>query len=1234
MATNVSKDKEYARSMSDFRGIDATSEASTVSHRRFSFIQNMYKDYKSGQGVAIETFPGTRQTHSMSGMRIYGLHPYKTNNTTYIIVHNGVYLSYFDAKRRDKSNKFSFANITMKEAKSSSFVYNNRLYIIDGEHYIVVYGKEDESTKDFALTAELVDESNLYIPTTFSSGEQYEQRNMLTNKFKERSYVEKLYYNDKLAPSSSTDARFAYYADEVIDDKTTVSADMAVVCPSIWHVPQGGTCYCNSKNHDNLNTRNQFMETNVEISNAYKYVKIDFNKVLLEWSKCVNRSDYIITCYKKSYNNYYYESVTYSVTNPHDDGNKDALISIEELNARRENDDSVGVIGENVPIPKYNYEKVQESALDETSDLARRKFVTSVTMGNSVEYIFGNLSGCTKLSSIILSDNIKTLEDNFFSGTAITTAYLPARLTSLGQNAFKGCDSLKTIYASSKKIVEVKPESASVMLLDGDGSFDTGDYESGGSNDTATTMTSMYEMLTNNKDYYGINNDVTIKSYESEFMEGIPHDATTEEEEKNRVYIKTPCEKITYVKVKGAEVSELTSVGENEKVALYVPVYKYIEDKRHIIAVDFYNTLCDEFAKDTNGNNTKDPGYTEINDIVEIHGEAFPSVFTTSEEAAEESKDALSAHKDYEKSAIEAVKNCTVCCTFDDRIFFTGNPELPNTVFYTHRDLTGHINPTYVGVLNWFDDGMGNTPNVAMMSNASTLMVLKGNTMQDGSIYYHVGADGGNDITPRIYPSTEGLAGLGCVGLAVNFRDDCCFLSKQGLEAVSKQAVNLERTIAHRSTNIDGLLLRCDLANARAAEWEGYLCILIDGQMFLADSRQMFEGIGGAIEYEWYYVNPVGGYDGDNEKYILADWMPDGLRAMLDALKAKAEANNEDRSKYDFLLDLSGNRSLSDNDMVYNQPIYYGYTTSNSTYELYKVKGGTETKVSQNSISSDDADSVIVKLTNIAEGENLSDLHVYVTHYVSLSTTIAQRSDLIKFDEKGIAKIEFESSEDVTGDTITIEEIRIAPFGDTKYSVNYILRDGEKYLVESGDEKENGTLDKACEICAVEDLLLFGTENGKILCLNTDKRGSDENEPDKSRIPTKWYNNSKHAYDAVAVFAMENAGVPHFTKTTVKRGTVLRLKSFPASSFEVYATTDNKPTTLLAKMSNSITTFDEMDFANLGLLTNDSGILAIKEKTKKWVEKQYMIIGKEYNQPWGIYSLTYRYTIQGEVKNK
>lgn len=1010
--------KEYSRYMSNFRGIDTTSEASNVALNRFSFIQNMYKDYKSGQGVAIETFPGTRTLRKNLGGKIYGIHTYKvSSDKVYIIVHAGAKLYYFDKNKRDEliDNFVQFLGITMNEAKSSSFVYNNRLYIIDGEHYITVYEDEEKN-----LTAENVDEEKAYIPTTYADGVMYEQRNMLTDKFIEKTYFEKAVVNKSDSAFNETTAEWEY-------DGVTYGVICATVTHSFWIDWYFWEAEIDGWVESFSEPNGYYYKNSYFASTCYA----DFEKVKIDFSKVIEKKIYEgIHGYGEKYEGQEYCNVV------------------------------------NVEEEPYSWSSNVKRDLN-----GRKETLEKVVLTDAVKVLEGTFEDCINLKTITLSNSIKSLEEGFCKNTSnLETIYLPSLLETLGEGAFEG-SGVKKIYASD----------------------------------------SMYEILTaeDAQTKYSLPEGVSIKKYSTENMEGSP--TPNIYADKNLIYIYSPCTHIEKVMLGSKELFENA---EDEELT-YQPVYHFTDGKRYILAVELITSE-----------------EKEVNQNIFIHGIATSYRFTSvaEEYLAKKEKNPFNAtdlsikgrKPDYEGGSSDAIKKSTVCCTFDDRIFFTGNPELPNTVFYTQRDLTGHNNPTYVGVLNWFDDGMGNTPNVAMMSNASTLMVLKGNTMQDGSIYYHTGADGDNDLTPRIYPSVEGLAGLGCVGMAVNFRDDCVFMSNQGLEAIAKQTVNLERTIEHRSTNIDGLMLRSDLSLARAAEWEGYLCILIDGKLFLADSRQAFEGIGGAMEYEWYYVADVCGYNNDNQKYFLADYMP---------------------------------------------PEIAEFCKSNSIG------------------ISDSEDRRVRYIDEDKNGEN----------------------DLVK-----------SIVDDIT----------------TKYTVYYVEQGSKKYLVESYGEMENGAPDMACEICAVEDVLLFGTKDGKLLCLNNDKRGTNDEEPDKSRIPAEWYNNSGHAYIARAVLAMENAGVPHYTKTTVKRGTVLRLKSFEQSAFDVYATTDRQATTLLTRQSNSITTFDALDFENLGLLTADSVILAIKEKTKKWVEKQYEFRNDKPNQPFGIYSIAYRYIISGEVKNK
>ena len=222
----------------------------------------------------------------------------------------------------------------------------------------------------------------------------------------------------------------------------------------------------------------------------------------------------------------------------------------------------------------------------------------------------------------------------------------------------------------------------------------------------------------------------------------------------------------------------------------------------------------------------------------------------------------------------DAINKCTVVCSYDGRVFFTGNPALPNTVFFSGRGLNGENDPTYVGIYNYVNDGIGNVPNTAMVSSASMLAVLKGDISTDACAYYHVAQynidKATADLLPRIYPCTEGVSNIPCVGAACNFADDIVFLSPNGLEGVEKQAVNLERTLSHRSGRVDPILRKALSKASRMVEWKGYLCILnSDGTMLLADSRAINTNEAtGEAQYEWFMLDGVGSYSGDIAKWV------------------------------------------------------------------------------------------------------------------------------------------------------------------------------------------------------------------------------------------------------------------------------------------------------------------------------------------------------------------------------
>lgn len=130
------------------------------------------------------------------------------------------------------------------------------------------------------------------------------------------------------------------------------------------------------------------------------------------------------------------------------------------------------------------------------------------------------------------------------------------------------------------------------------------------------------------------------------------------------------------------------------------------------------------------------------------------------------------------------------------------------------------------------------------------LWVFKESNQSGPTIFYHVPTTDG--ALGRIYPSKQGNVGTGCCSKCINFNDDIVFLSRNGLEGISGD-ISSEQMLSHRSSLVDNRMINeSNYFDAQLVEWRGYLLVLIDGVVFLADSRQRFQGLNG-FEYEWYF---------------------------------------------------------------------------------------------------------------------------------------------------------------------------------------------------------------------------------------------------------------------------------------------------------------------------------------------------------------------------------------------
>jgi hypothetical protein len=442
-------------------------------------------------------------------------------------------------------------------------------------------------------------------------------------------------------------------------------------------------------------------------------------------------------------------------------------------------------------------------------------------------------------------------------------------------------------------------------------------------------------------------------------------------------------------------------------------------------------------------------------------------------------------------------------------------------------------------------------------------MVLKGDTQQDGSVYFHTPNQTGEDLTPVVYPSTQGLNGIGCLGACINYLDDPVFISSLGVEGVAQLSVRLERCVEHRSSLIDAKLVNLDLNNAVLEEWNGYLVVLVDGKIFLADARQKCASDIGTTQYEWYYLEDIGVYEGQYLEYFYRKILPLELEKSMVKWCARCRKGAGKCECDDALGFVEIPLEVAKN--------VYDYNTA-STYDLT----GT--------------------VANAPNCDGVPSTDVF--------------SDVVEYsigDSKYYTLVDF-----------VIHELYD---GTTGEFVKY-----EAFMCDSRGNQTGGTFKAATVVKTINSNLFFGTENGAICSFNFDMRNSE------GVIPPKYYNFNERIIVSGCAIKMDNCDIPHLLKSTVKKSTVIKTKSMAMSAIKVRVRTNKKPYEQIARINSTMFTFDDMDFSDFSFITSEQSVFSVKEKEKKWLEKQYYVYSDEYMRPFALFYLCYRYTIAGRYK--
>lgn len=201
---------------------------------------------------------------------------------------------------------------------------------------------------------------------------------------------------------------------------------------------------------------------------------------------------------------------------------------------------------------------------------------------------------------------------------------------------------------------------------------------------------------------------------------------------------------------------------------------------------------------------------------------------------------------------LKRIIDCTETAVFDNRIFYTGNPNFKNAVFHCAVN-----DPTYVSDLNYYECGNKNNPIKSIVGGNNVLWIFKEESNNKDTIFY---------MTPttdseygRVYPTSQGNTSLGCYAGAYNYKDTIVFFSREGMEAITGN-VEYEQSLMHKSSFVDSKLTKMsNYSQLSIAEYKGYLVVGVDDYIFLADYRQNYKNNANTRrEYEWYlWKSPV-----------------------------------------------------------------------------------------------------------------------------------------------------------------------------------------------------------------------------------------------------------------------------------------------------------------------------------------------------------------------------------------
>lgn len=202
----------------------------------------------------------------------------------------------------------------------------------------------------------------------------------------------------------------------------------------------------------------------------------------------------------------------------------------------------------------------------------------------------------------------------------------------------------------------------------------------------------------------------------------------------------------------------------------------------------------------------------------------------------------------------DKIEKCTIAAFYgfnnDNRIFVAGNPAEKNIDYQSGLD-----DPTYFPDTGFTKIGADTSAIMGYLKQHNTLAVIKSDNQQDAEIFLRTAEM--MESGKSLFPVVQGVKGIGAVSKYAfgSLRDDPLFLAREGVYALASTAATQERVLQDRSFFVNSKLTKeTGLENAVGVVWNGLYVLCVNGNCYVADSRQKTgnsktEQYG----YEWYY---------------------------------------------------------------------------------------------------------------------------------------------------------------------------------------------------------------------------------------------------------------------------------------------------------------------------------------------------------------------------------------------